>query len=76
MYELIVHHGKSSYVLFGESLDMKDYPTIPVGAWVYIPDTGDLFFIHKPSQGFDLDESDNDGVLNRGKLGEMILGGK
>lgn len=76
MYELIVHYGKSKYCLFGDSLNMEDYPTIPVGAWVYVPDTGDLFFIHEPRKGFDLDNPiSTTSILGEAIIGEMELGG-
>ena len=76
MYELIVHYGKSKYGLFGDSLNIEDYPTIPVGAQVYVPNTGDLFFIHGPKKGFDLDNPINiTSILGEAIIGEMELGG-
>lgn len=79
MYELIIRKGKSSYCLFGDSLDIADYPTIPVGSWVFIPDTGDLFFINGPKSGLDLDEpsqgsDSSSSVFGRGVIGELIFG--
>ena len=43
MYERIVYDKKKSYVIFGESADLKDYPTIPVGASVFILDTKKVY---------------------------------
>lgn len=43
MYELIVYDKKKSYILFGESPNPKDYPTIPVGASVFVLDTQRVF---------------------------------
>jgi hypothetical protein len=48
MYQLIVTYRSHTYSIFGDSVDMKDYPKIPVGSYVWIPVTGDLFYIHGP----------------------------
>lgn len=58
MYDLIIRTGKSSYSLAGNSLDMKNYPTIPTGAQVFVPKTEDLYFMCGPQQSFDLDGND------------------
>lgn len=55
MYELIITYGNSSYCLFGDSTDLKDYPSIPVGSFVSIPETGDIYYVYGPLSGFDLD---------------------
>lgn len=41
--QIIVYEYKNSYTLFGESTDLKDYPTIPVGANVFIVETKEMF---------------------------------
>lgn len=41
--QIIVYEYKNSYTLFGESTDLKDYPTIPVGANAFIVDTREMF---------------------------------
>jgi hypothetical protein len=77
MYQLIVTHGAHTYSLFGNSLDISDYPTIPAGAFVCIPATGDLFYINGPKTGFDLDGLDNRkdlSILGNSFIGQMILG--
>jgi hypothetical protein len=57
---------------------MKDYPNIPVGSYVWIPSTRDLFYIHGPQKGFDLDGSDGDknptSVFGKGIIGNIIFG--
>lgn len=58
MYQLIITHGAHTYSLFGDSTNIEDYPTIPVGAFVSIPAIGDIAYIYGPKKGFDLDGSE------------------
>lgn len=88
MYQLIVTHGAHTYSLFGNSLDIKDYPTVPVGAFVCIPATGDLFYMHGPKTGFDLDDPNGEvtpdepseepnsatSIFGEGVMGDIIFG--
>jgi hypothetical protein len=64
--------------MFGDSIDMKNYPQIPVGSYVWIPVTGDLFYIYGPKQGFDLDGSEEEGdptaIFGKGIIGNIIFG--
>lgn len=79
MYQLIVTYRSHTYSIFGDSVDMKDYPKIPVGSYVWIPVTGDLFYIHGPQQGFDLDGSEEEegnptSIFGKGIIGNIIFG--
>lgn len=60
MYELIVYDKKKSYILFGESPNPKDYPTIPVGASVFVLDTQRVFSKAGPSDINLVDFEDED----------------
>lgn len=78
MYELIITYGNSSYCLFGDSTDLKDYPSIPVGSFVSIPETGDIYYVYGPLSGFDLDQHKSDitnvSTFNEGIIGDLIFG--
>ena len=88
MYELIVYDKKKSYVLFGESPDPKDYPTIPVGASVFVLDTQRVFSKVGPGDMNWVDFEDEDtpdepgtepeenttSVLGEAIIGEMNIG--
>lgn len=88
MYELIIYDKKKSYVLFGESSNPKDYPTIPVGASVFVLDTQRVFSKVGPSNMNLVDFEDEDisdepstepeinttSVLGEAIIGEMNIG--
>lgn len=83
MYEIIVYDKKSSYVLFGTSKNLKDYPTIPVGAYAFILDTQQVFSKIGPEKlhevDFDdvdpIDPNENPEVVNTTSvLGKAIIG--
>ena len=88
MYELIVYDKKKSYILIGESPNPKDYPTIPVGASVFVLDTQRVFSKIGPSDMNLVDFEDEDvpdepstepeinttSVLGEAIIGEMNIG--
>ena len=87
MYEIIVYDKKKSYVIFGESADLKDYPTIPVGASVFILDTQKVYSKVGPDeiQWVDFEDNISDepdtepevnttSILGEAIIGEMIIG--
>ena len=88
MYQLIIMHGTHAYSLFGNSLDISDYPTVPVGAFVCIPATRDLLYMHGPKTGFDLDNPEGEvvpdepsenpnaatSIFGEGIMGNIIFG--
>lgn len=79
MYQLIITYGSHTYSIFGDSIDISDYPNIFVGSYVCIPATGDLFYIYGPKKGFDLDGSEDEikqptSVFGEGIFGNIIFG--
>ncbi len=88
MYELIVYDKKKSYVLFGDSSNPKDYPTIPVGATVFVLDTQKVYSKTGPDNIKQVDfeddtmpelpdddlEGNTTSVLGPAIIGEMIIG--
>lgn len=87
MYEIIVYDKKKSYVIFGNSPDPKDYPTIPVGASVFVLDTQKVYSKIGPDDinwvDFEDDTPDEPGTepedkttsaLGEAIIGEMIIG--
>ena len=76
MYRLIVHTPTHIYTLFGNSIDINDYPTIPIGSYVYIPAIDDMFFISPTTKSSALDGVfEETSTLQTGILGHIILGG-
>lgn len=82
MYEIIVYDKKKSYVLYGNSKDLRNYPTIPVGASVFILDTLEVFHKQGPENSIQVDgdnetsdnPSENPEALFTSKLGAAIIG--
>jgi hypothetical protein len=78
MYQLIITYRSHTYSIFGDSADINDYPNIPVGAYVWIPATGDLYYTYGPRKGFDLDGSEEEGnptsIFGKGIIGNIIFG--
>jgi hypothetical protein len=80
MYELIVTYKNSSYCITGDSTDLKDYPSIAIGSFVFIPKTGDIYYVYGPLLGFDLDgrgelkDNSTSSIFAEGMIGDMIFG--
>lgn len=87
MFELIVYDKNKSYILYGESDNLKDYPTIPVGATVFILDTYEVYSKIGPDDSIKVDFDDIDpddpstepeesttSVLGEAIIGEMNIG--
>lgn len=79
MYQLIVTYKSHTYSIFGDSTDINDYPNIFIGSYVWIPETKDLFYVHGPKQGFDLDGSEKElaqptSIFGEGIMGNIIFG--
>lgn len=88
MYEIIVYDKKKSYVLFGDSANLRDYPTIPVGASVFILDTQKVYSKIGPEEIQEVDfentnipdepgtepEVNTTSVLGKAIIGTMNIG--
>ena len=86
MYEIIVYDKNKSYMLVGESKDLKDYPTIPVGAHAFILDNLTVFHKRGPDENIQVDaenppetpdeepEVNTTSELGAAVIGEMNIG--
>ena len=64
MSKLIVYDKNKSYMISGESKNLKDYPTIPVGASAFILDSLEVLYKQGPNIGIQVDiEPANDSVI-------------
>lgn len=79
MYQLIVTYGSHTYSIFGDSIDISDYPNICIGSYVWIPQTEDLFYVNGSLKGIDLDDSEESltpstSIFGQGVMGNIIFG--
>lgn len=79
MYQLIITYGSHTYSMFGDSTDIRDYPNICIGSYVWIPQTKDLFYVNGSLKGIDLDDSEESlmpstSIFGQGVMGNIIFG--
>jgi hypothetical protein len=79
MYEIVVYDKKRIYMINGDSSDPCDYPTIPVGASVFILDTEKVYLKIGPFKYimvdfYNIPSKNTTSVLGMAIIGTMNIG--